>query len=67
MQSSHGEVIHPPASAVQDAKRWTTPADHDTIEKTIAALKQRGIHAELAPDGPAALTRLIELIRQARS
>jgi len=62
MQSSGTPVIQTSASSAEGAERWTTPADHEAIEKTIYALKQRGIHAELASDRSAALARLTELI-----
>jgi len=41
---------------------WNRLPDTTTVEETVEALKQRGIHAEFVPDGAKALSRLSELI-----
>jgi hypothetical protein len=62
MQSNDNQSIKPEVGAGEQAKRWTTPADSETIARTIRALEQRGIHAELVADKAAALDRLTQLI-----
>jgi hypothetical protein len=42
--------------------RWRSLPDLKTVETTVDALKPRGIHAELVPDGQTALSRLVQLI-----
>ncbi len=41
---------------------WDKLSSQEQIEKTIAALKENGINAELVADGVAAKARVLELL-----
>jgi len=49
-------------TGIQSSVRWDSTPDKSTVESTIEALEQRGIHAELVPDGAEALSRIMEII-----
>ncbi|MDA4122497.1 MAG: lactate utilization protein [Thaumarchaeota archaeon] len=62
MQSATSGQFQSPKASDGNEKRWTTPADIGTVERTIAALKERGIQADFALTRAEALGRLTELI-----
>ncbi len=62
MQSVTSGSIQSPTASERNEKRWSTPADIETVERTIAALKERGIQAELVRTKTEALERLTQLI-----
>jgi len=62
MQMNGNATVSSGPTGLQLSPKWERLPDLKIVQETVNALNHRGIQAELVPDRPAALSRLIELI-----